>query len=276
MPILEMFLKDFGVGFQIIRRFLLSKNRKRIICFPHYPSRGATIYRIAKYLDFEITNKLSRGGSLAIFWEYATVRQEWQPLESLNVPVLNLNSRNISKDEVGRCMELAFGYTSTIDPTTFQGLAVKKSVTNAVHDGQEIICPCKPEDGFVYMKLIDTSNDLGEVMDMRVVIIKNQIPHIYTAFRPIGDKFTNVPYRAEFVTDVERYLSQEEQEQLLNFARVSGLDFGELDVLRDRNDQKIYVVDTNNTPQGPPKNLTVPEKKASIESLAKCFRNEFL
>ena len=35
-----------------------------------------------------------------------------------------------------------------------------------------------------------------------------------------------------------------------------GIDYGELDILRDNNDGRIYIVDANNTPSGPPNGLT--------------------
>jgi len=44
------------------------------------------------------------------------------------------------------------------------------------------------------------------------------------------------------------------------------LDYGELDVLRNKNDGKIYIVDVNNTPQGPPANT---EKEQGIEAIRK-------
>lgn len=43
-----------------------------------------------------------------------------------------------------------------------------------------------------------------------------------------------------------------EAELLLRLCRALGLDYGELDVLRDVEDGKLYVVDVNNTPWAPP------------------------
>jgi hypothetical protein len=34
-----------------------------------------------------------------------------------------------------------------------------------------------------------------------------------------------------------------------------GLEFGELDILRDNLSQKIYILDVNNTPSGPPNHI---------------------
>lgn len=45
--------------------------------------------------------------------------------------------------------------------------------------------------------------------------------------------------------------SAAELAQLLDFGARIGLEYGELDVLRDRDSGRIYVVDVNRTPYGP-------------------------
>lgn len=277
MPWSEMMLKDFGVIGFYLKHWIQLKKPVVLVCFPHFPSRGATIFRISKHNGWRITNNLSSIQNLAVYWEYGTKRKEWQPLETLGQKrVINLNSRNIGKDFVAQKMQQSMGYSTSIDPLTFEGVAVKKSVKNAVHDGFEIQCPiAEIEPDFVYQKLIDTSNGLGDVMDMRVVIMGSEIPHIYLAYRKIDVKFSNRPYKAELVTQVSNFLSESEQADLLNFAIASGLEYGELDVLRDNADGKIYVVDCNNTPQGPPVHLDKELKKVAIESLSNAFKRQF-
>jgi hypothetical protein len=61
-----------------------------------------------------------------------------------------------------------------------------------------------------------------------------------------------------------------ELEQILYLARKMGVDYGEFDVLRDK-DKRIYVVDVNNTPAGPPNGLPEGEVKAALERLVKSF-----
>lgn len=278
MPWPEMLAKDLGVVVFYLKNILSGKRPNTLVCYPHFPSRGSTIYRIAKAMGWQVSNKLNRVGKVAVFWEYGTRRKEWQMLENLkNVSVINLQSRDIGKDYVDAKMQEAMGYCSKIDPKTFHGIAVKKSITNAVHDGQEITCPiANIEEGFIYQKLVDTSNGNGEVMDMRVVIMKNEIPHLYANFRKLELKFSNRPHRAELVMDINSMLSQKEQDDLIRFSKASGLDFCELDVLRDNGDGKIYVVDANNTPQGPPVHLPVEEKKIAMKSYLGSFKRQFL
>lgn len=280
MPVTEMFLKDLDVLLRNLGHVLRTgKSRPRMLVHPHFPSRGGTIFRIAKALGYEVTNKISRGAQVAIYWEYATVREEYTALEQLHAAgqqIINLQHRDISKDVVDEQMQQAFGYSTKIDPKTHQGKAVRKSKTNAVHDGTLVDCPCEPEAGFIYQKFIDSSVNEREVMDLRIPIMGKEIPHLYLNYRNNGERFKNVPDRAELCMEITDQLSTEEITQLLRFAEVSGMEFGELDVLRDCNDHRLYVVDANNTPQGPPKHLAPEAKKVAIASYAASFKRQFI
>lgn len=277
MPISEMFLKDLGVALQMTGDAIRFKRRKTLLAYPHYPSLGSTLYRIVQCLGWGITNKISRSWDRAVFWEYATVREGFEALEGITkTKVINLGSRDISKDVVDEQMQKAFGYSTRIDPTAFEGIAVRKSLKNAVHDGQSIECPCEPEPGFIYQRLIDSSVSENEVMDLRIPVVGGTIPLLYRNYRTKTDRFKNVPDRAELEVDVASQLSTQETERILSFCSIAGLDFCELDVLRDKSDGQIYIVDANNTPQGPPRNLDAKAKKAAIEHLSMAFESAFI
>lgn len=279
MPLTEMMLKDAAVFMQLFLAWFKGKKQERLLVYPHFPSRGATIYRIAKYLGLEVTNKIERGFQWAIYWEYATERKEYEVLEHLaskGIKVINLQHRSISKDVVDEQMQRAFGYGMSIDPRNHHGKAVRKSKTNAVHDGTLIECPCEPETGYVYQKFIDSSVNDTEVMDLRIPIMGERIPHLYRNYRNKAERFKNVPDRAELCMNLRDAISVKEQQQILEFARISQMEYGELDVLRDVHDGLLYVVDANNTPQGPPKRLPLEDKKIAIDSYARCFSNVFI
>jgi hypothetical protein len=53
-------------------------------------------------------------------------------------------------------------------------------------------------------------------------------------------------------------------------ARKMGIDYGEFDILRDK-DGRIYVVDVNNTPWGPPNGLPEFESNIALKRLVKSF-----
>ena len=54
------------------------------------------------------------------------------------------------------------------------------------------------------------------------------------------------------------------------------LEYGELDILRDLDNKKIYIVDVNNTPFGPPANISAAQGKEAIRILAEAFEEAFL
>lgn len=276
MPVFEMFTKDLGVALSWIGRRLAFKPVRTLLTFPHYPSRGSTIYKIAHQMGWEVTNRLDRQFDLAIFWEYQTIRQEFGPLESLEVSILNLRSRDISKDVVDTWMNEAFGYSTVLDPESHQGKAVRKSLTNAVHDGTMIQCPTTKEEGFIYQKLIDSRVNDREVMDLRIPVMGKSIPLLYRNYRSDDARFKNVPDRAELELNVDEMLSSTEKEQINAFCELAGLDFCELDVLRDVEDGRIYIVDANNTPQGPPKNLPARDKEIALAKLTQAFAQNFI
>jgi hypothetical protein len=62
----------------------------------------------------------------------------------------------------------------------------------------------------------------------------------------------------------------------LRLCREMRLDFGELDVLRDRHDGRIYVVDVNRTPWGPPRTLGTRGALRAIDLVAEAFHDAFL
>ena len=57
------------------------------------------------------------------------------------------------------------------------------------------------------------------------------------------------------------------------FCREIGLEWGGVDVLRDRNDGKLYIVDANKTDMGPPIALNLADKIVATRMLARAFRD---
>lgn len=279
MPLFEMITKDL---IHLIHLFLnFFKNglkNKYILCYPHYPSRGSTIYKIARSLNLNITNKLNHNFDYAIYWEYATIREEFDVLENINssIPVVNLYSRDISKVFVDQVMEKAFGYCTAIDPLSYNGEYVRKNDANAQHDGKVLYSPIdKKEEGYIYQILID--NRIGEdsVLDYRVPIIGGLTEYVYHKERSIKSRFKNKPHYS-INLPIEEIFSKEEMNCLEKFIEEMKIDFGEADVLRDNNTKKIYVVDVNNTAQGPPAGINKKEGEKSMKYLAQKFKEKFV
>ena len=66
-------------------------------------------------------------------------------------------------------------------------------------------------------------------------------------------------------------MSKDEQAKIGDFTQAIGLDFGGLDVLRDRGDGRIYVVDANKTDMGPPSALSAQDKLKAMRGIADAF-----
>jgi len=101
---------------------------------------------------------------------------------------------------------------------------------------------------------------------LRIPVICGKIPFAYKKYRPIETRFSNTNARAELV-DKSAVISADEEAKILAFCRKQGVDYAELDVLRDNDTQKLYVVDVNPTPWGPPNHLDYYAKGKAINLL---------
>jgi hypothetical protein len=186
---------------------------------------------------------------------------------------INGRCTDVSKHHVQQAFRDVFGYDLAVNPTTYHGQVVEKSDVNARHDGRVLDAPIdsgevRPE--CVYQRLIDNSSPhSGLVVDHRVPVYGRQIPLVYMKYRPIGTRFSNDNAFVE-VAEAEEVLSTEECTRLLHLAEVLEIDFGELDVLRDR-DGRLYVVDAAKTPGGPPNGLPEEQAKRAVGRLAETF-----
>jgi hypothetical protein len=191
--------------------------------------------------------------------------------------VLNLRCKDISKRRVDQVHQAVFGYSLTVDPLTHTGLCVKKSDNNCAHDGIVLQCPVTETDQqAVYQIVINNQVSNDYVEDIRVPIIgSNEIRFCYKKYRHIQDRFSNENIFVE-LCEADTVFSAEENKLLLHFCRCMGLDYGELDVLRDVDTRKLYVVDVNNTPSGPPNHLDDEDVRRALERLSEGFVSSFM
>ncbi|SAK95911.1 hypothetical protein AWB79_07281 [Caballeronia hypogeia] len=127
----------------------------------------------------------------------------------------------------------------------------------------------------VVQRVIDNRYDDENVYDIRVPVIGNSIPFVYIKKRSLNTRFSNAN-RTATISSTPNFLSETEVDQILRFCRDAHLDYGELDVLRDRRSGDIWIVDVNNTPSGPPNGLTKSDVILAIREMAMAFYREFL
>lgn len=229
--------------------------------------------KVLTLLDFGITNELSRRVSFVFKWEDATFSPTNDRLRELSreFRVINLNVEDISKLEVERAFRRSFGRSTMIEPTRYSGSAVRKSNLNAKHDGAVVQCPIQNVDpNMVYQRLIANRVDDEDVEDIRLALVGSTFPLAYVKRRPLVSRFSNTN-RWVRLAEVDELLSAEEIKKLIALCGLMGLECGELDVLRDREDGQLYVVDVNSTAWGPPNGLPPSSHRVAVSRLAKAF-----
>lgn len=237
------------------KEFIKGKDRKRILFYPNLPLEGHAMYQICLLLGCSITNNVTKSFDLAFKWKDSTFCVPDTILTKITKihRIVNINSNDISKSRVGTIFYEVFGYSAEVDPLTFRGKCVQKSILNAGHDGKIIDCPIEElDEGFVYQKIINNKEIEGNlVMDIRVPIFKHVIPCVFLKFRPVEARFSFENTTVQ-LAEVSKIFTQEEIGNIFRFCEKMGLDYGELDVLRDKTNKRIYIVDVNNTPSGSP------------------------
>lgn len=184
--------------------------------------------------------------------------------------LINGRCTDVSKSRVAEAFERVFGYPLAVDPRTWTGPAVEKGELNGAHDGRTVVCPTDPLPGRIYQRVVDNS-DGQFVDDLRTPMVAGRPVVVFVKRRPIRDRFANYNTRVTLTTP-EAVFSPDEIERLSAFAAEMGLDWGGLDVLRDRASGRLYVVDVNKTDMGPPLALPWTDKLRAIGRLAKAFR----
>jgi hypothetical protein len=249
--------------------------RKTILFFPERPSLDSVAYKLCALLGFAITNNPRRHFDVAFKLKDATFcdAAELQNISARANRIINVRSLDISKRAVARAFGEVFGYAIEVNPTQYGGRLVEKTNHNARHDGRVRQGPLAPDEvrpECVYQKAIDNTSDTnGLVLDYRVPVHGNRVPLVYLKYRPVETRFSNTNTLVKLEAP-EVVFSSEELHRILLLAGKMGVDYGEFDVLRDK-DQRIYVVDVNHTPHGPPNGLPECESRIALERLAKSF-----
>lgn len=260
---------------------------KKILFFPDKPQPFHAMYKLLLYLGYHITSNPEDDFNFAILWWLAYDGKPFAPEDSLHLlkkinqngrRFLNYQGRDISKVLVNSTFEKTFGYSVSVDPCKYHGQCVMKLNWNALHQGQIIQCPAKPLDGdVVYQRLVNNELENGLIKDMRVPVFGNKIPFVYLKYRSVNNRLVDRVHTAlkATIAEADDVLSDQEQTNICRFAREMGLSYCEVDVLRDKDDGRIYIVDANNTPSGPPSPISVNEGRIAVARLAAAFEESF-
>lgn len=252
-----------------------------IECYPGVPYHRHMLWKVALYAGARLlpygTPWPFGGGRprLRLAWPDTTptaggARNLARPPDAWWRDALNAGADDESKRKVERVFAATFGYELAVDPTTHLGPCVAKSDRlNGAHDGRIVQGPIlAPDLALSYQRLIDNRADATTVLDLRVPIVGGAIPFVYRKYRPLTDRFSNANAVVRLARPDEVF-SPAECLSLGTFAQAMGLELGgELDVLRDAGDGRIYVVDVNWTSWGPPRPINRRDAVYAVRAYA--------
>ncbi|WP_426050405.1 hypothetical protein [Brevundimonas sp. SL161] len=183
---------------------------------------------------------------------------------------LNVRCTDVSKSHVAETFEAVFGYPLRVDPTTYHGPVVEKSEKNGVHDGRIMGSGDALRSDCVYQRLIDTTDADGSANDLRTLCVGGAPVLVWLKVKPAGARFA-IHNRKASLREPAEIFSREESALIGQFTARMGLDWGGLDILRDRADGRIYIVDVNKTDVGPVIALSWRDKMRSMDRLGRAL-----
>ena len=260
-------VREIGRGLRVVlilmvRRWWLravGRERRQLWFAPDRPRPWYMVHAAMSWAGLAVATRPD-DACAAVFFDDATVSPPQLPPGGL---ALNYGCADIRKSRVGAAFEQAFGYSLAVDPRAHHGPAVRKSETNSRHDGCVIVCPQEPVAGTVVQRLVDTGDD-SSVLDLRTQVVGGQPVAVYPKRRPKSDRFNSISNVEVSLIDPAAVFSTDECAAIGRFCAAMGLDWGTLDVLRDRHDGRLYVVDANKTDVGPMLSLPLRDQFRSI------------
>lgn len=234
---------------------------------PHAPRPWFLIWAAARLSGLRLAASRDEAG---ILFHFEDATHSVRP-PGWSGPGINLDCTDISKSHVARVFEAVSGRALTVDPQSFDGPYVDKSETNAAHDGTVRAGPVTREPGRCYQRLIDTVAPDGMAEDLRCVTVGGQTAAVFLKRRPAARRFENHNAQVRLTTP-EAAFSADERAQIAAFCAELRLDWGGLDVLRDRASGEIWIVDANKTDMGPPVLLPLADKVTATRWVAAALR----
>jgi hypothetical protein len=250
----------------------LAGRRMRIAVGPGTVSRPYSAWKVAKLIGADLVTSGAPADLGYRFEDETTARRHVTFPQHL--AVVNGHCLDVSKSRVGEVARATLGYDCGVDPTTHSGPMVDKSELNSTHDGVIIEGPLRrPDSCRVYQRVLDNEVEPGVVEDLRVSVLAGEIVFALRKRRPISERFANAS-SAVAVEPSTIFLDQE-LGQIAAFARGIHLDMGEIDVVRDRGDGRIYMLDVNPTPHSPPDSLIGLAGIRCMKQVADAFLSAF-
>ena len=252
-----------------LRYMFAGGERIKIAFSPVQPRPWYLLPVLAYRARMRRTNDFSNA-DVVFYFEDETSPQAPQIPDTVVGKTFNFGCYDISKSRVAKKFEQVFGYALAVDPHTYSGPIAVKSEKNGAHDGYAATAPLPDgvaaDPDMVYQRLIDNSVDGKWAEDLRCPVIGGEIGLVFVKRRPLESRFANMNSSVE-LHKPEDLLTDKERAKLKEFAAAMKLDWGGMDVLRNKEDGRIYVVDVNKTDMGPPIALSMADKSKAVAIL---------
>ena len=267
MPLLERIGKEWRFRKAVKASKQAHGQPQFVLVHPDWPSKRASIMAYVDALKWVVTNRSEIPAQfngttvLRLAFDDRTEKRQAQP------GFWNGHCLDISKSTLDRHQHDVFGYGVNVDPMTHEGPMLEKSEGNAVHDGREIEGPLSQDylqSGKVYQRIIDNRTESGLFEDLRVVVIRGEVLVVYRKRKSGEVRYTNETAEVDLADSPKTVFSETEMDQIVSLSVKMRAEFAELDVLRDRQDGRIYCVDLNPTPYGPPAGLKESDRAVAL------------
>ena len=255
-------------------RRVTGHKRPTIAFFPDKPRPWYFIWPVMHVSGAKLIDDVSTA-DIVFQFDDSTETDNAVPAVKDGARLVNFGCQDVSKSTVAEVFERASGYTLKVDPTTHQGRMVEKSELNAAHDGRVLEGPLDaPVEGKAYQLLIDNEIEGGLVEDLRCCLVGGRPTVVFRKRRPLERRFLNENVEVLLDEPANCYTA-DEIAVIERFAAELGLDWGGVDVLRDRMSGRIYIVDANKTDMGPPVALKLAAKLRATRRMAQAFAGAF-
>lgn len=277
LPLLERWGKQLRHAGQLLEMVVRQGRMPlAVVVSPDLPSRRTTLYKVCRHLGWELTNCSRPDHRVVLYLRFEDATEKATPLPTSFPPdAWNARCTDIGKSTLDAHHQAIWGYGLKLDPLTHQGPLLEKGNGNALHDGRIVQGPLASDDlqpDKVYQRIVDNRAPDGRPVDLRLVWLKGSTPVLYHKYKSESARFTNETVEVTCAHAAEEF-SEQESAQISALMAQLGVDWAELDILRDRNDGRIYVVDINPTPWGPPAQLPAEEAQRAVAQIAAQLRN---
>jgi hypothetical protein len=234
---------------------------------PDRPRRWYLVRGALMWAGLDLAERTSEADAV-FYFDDTTVGM---PPPTLVPQRFNFDCTDISKSHVAHVFEEVFGYPLAVDPTTVTGEIVEKPEKNGVHGGRIVLAPLPARPGFAYQRVVDTRDAHGCCQDLRTPCVGGEPVVVWVKTKTPEGRFS-INNRSARLADPADVFSEDERRRIREFNARMGLDWGGLDILRDRGDGRLYIVDVNKTDLGPVIALPWRDKIVSMGRLAAALR----